>query len=682
MESTGNMCMDRKLSYGETQNTAARNTTATGPGSCSADINTWGFMFSSEECSAVCEATRNVGQLHQLGRYFEMLSKTLCQQYHDNVLPMESTSIIIQSLVQHGFITLEFTGSSKKIPEVDINQQTEHDHTENIWTAHKEFFSSAECFQRGVSDILVHNLQEDKGSSHLRCESKDCKINDSELSLLKNGLSQLEQCHPYPVSCAMIDWTGKLNDHILINTDVQSRRYESQDSHIANVGTHTGVQQHEFEDFGRTFTEKSTLMNYTLINSNSRPYWCEKSVTYNGHLTYTNVKQIDFKESSKAFQERQRQNLDRRKSMHSETQNIRPYECKECGATFSQTCHLKSHMLTHTNIRPHECKECDRTFTVKQNLKRHMLTHTNIRPHECTECGKIFSKKRNLKTHMLTHTNIRPYQCTECGKMFNQKSNLNTHMLIHTNIRPYQCTECGKTFIMKSHLNSHMLTHTNIRSYACNECGGTFIRKQNLDRHMLTHSNIRPYKCNKCCRTFIQKGNLESHMLIIHTDAKPYECKECGRTFSHESNMKSHMLTHTSIRPHECKECSRTFIKEGHLKVHMLTHTNIRPHECTECGRTYKQKSHLKRHMLTHTNIRPHECKECGKTFSRKCHLNSHMLTHTNIRLMSAESVVEIQSEKQSELTHVDPYIYVRLSEKANVKMQIPDRKSVVEHSD
>ncbi|XP_070574920.1 zinc finger protein 708-like isoform X2 [Ptychodera flava] len=664
MESTAT-CMDRELSYGETQNTS-RNTNAglcTGPWSCSADINTCGFPFSSEECSAVCEAKRNVGQLHQLGRCFEMLSKTLCQQYHDNVLSMESTSIIIQSLVQHGCITLEFTGSSEKIPEVDINQQTEHDHTENIWTAHKEFFSSAECFQRGESDILVHNLQEDKGSSQLRCESKDCKINDSELSLLKNGLSQLEQCHPYPVSCAMIDWTGKLNDHILMHTDVQSRQYESQDSHIANVGTHTGVQQHEFEEFGRTLTEKSTLMNYILINTNIGLYWCEKSGIYNGHLKYTNVKQIDFKESSKAFQERQRQNLDRRKSMHPETQSIRPYECKECGATFSQTCHLKSHMLTHTNIRPHECKECDRTFTLKQNLRRHMLTHTNIRPNECTECGKIF----------------------------NQKSNLRSHMLTHANIRPYQCTECGKTFCEKSHLNSHMLTHTNIRPYECNECGKTFVVKQSLEKHMLTHSNIRPYKCNKCCRTFSQKGNLESHMLIIHTDAKPYECKECGRTFSHKSNMKSHMLTHASIRPHECKECSRTFIKKGHLKEHMLTHTNIRPHECKECGRTYKQKSYLKvhmlthtnirpheckecsrafgwiqslkKHMLTHTNIRPHECKECGKTFSRKCHLNSHMLTHTNIRLMSAESVVEIQSEKQSELTHVDPHIYVRPSE-------------------
>ncbi|XP_070574933.1 zinc finger protein 586-like isoform X2 [Ptychodera flava] len=447
-----------------------------------------------------------------------MLSKTLCQQYHDNALPMKSTSIIIQSLVQHGCITLEFTGSSEKIPEEDINQQTEHDHTENTWTAHKEFFSSAECFQRGESDVLVHNLQEDKGSSLWRCESQECEINDSELSQLNNGLSQLEQCHPYPVSCAMSEWTGKLNDHILINTDVQSRQYESQDSHIANVGTHTGVQQHEFEEFARTFTEKSTLMNYMLTNSNIGPYYCEKSSTYNRHLTHTNVKQIDFKESSKAFQERQRQNLDRRKSMHSDIRNIRPHECTECGRTFSLKGNLKSHMLTHGN-RPYECKECGRAFTRKEHLKRHVLTHTNIRPHECEVCGRAFTLKQILDRHMMTHTNIRPHECKECGRAFILRSDLEKHLLIHTNIRPLECNECGKAFGQKSKLNIHMLIHTNIRPHECNECGKAFSQKNNLNRHLLTHTNVRPYECIECGKAFIRKENLKRHVLT-HSNIK------------------------------------------------------------------------------------------------------------------------------------------------------------------
>lgn len=62
------------------------------------------------------------------------------------------------------------------------------------------------------------------------------------------------------------------------------------------------------------------------------------------------------------------------------------------------------------------------------------------KPFQCEECGTSFSRGDKLKVHARIHSNVRPYWCDVAGCQYRaiDSGSLRKHKRTHTNERPYR----------------------------------------------------------------------------------------------------------------------------------------------------------------------------------------------------------------------------------------------------
>ncbi|XP_061305133.1 DNA-binding protein Ikaros isoform X9 [Pezoporus flaviventris] len=135
--------------------------------------------------------------------------------------------------------------------------------------------------------------------------------------------------------------------------------------------------------------------------------------------------------------------------------------------------------------RPFQCNQCGASFTQKGNLLRHIKLHSGEKPFKCHLCNYACRRRDALTGHLRTHSVGKPHKCGYCGRSYKQRSSLEEHK--------ERCHNYLQTMNISSSLYSVIKEDTNQSEMAEDLCKIGSERSLVLDR--LASNVARREKC-------------------------------------------------------------------------------------------------------------------------------------------------------------------------------------------
>ncbi|XP_029445610.1 DNA-binding protein Ikaros isoform X12 [Rhinatrema bivittatum] len=77
----------------------------------------------------------------------------------------------------------------------------------------------------------------------------------------------------------------------------------------------------------------------------------------------------------------------------------RPFQCSQCGASFTQKGNLLRHIKLHSGEKPFKCHLCNYACRRRDALTGHLRTHSVGKPHKCGYCGRSYKQRSSLEEH-------------------------------------------------------------------------------------------------------------------------------------------------------------------------------------------------------------------------------------------------------------------------------------------
>ncbi|XP_023663542.2 uncharacterized protein znf770 [Paramormyrops kingsleyae] len=354
----------------------------------------------------------------------------------------------------------------------------------------------------------------------------------------------------------------------------------------------------------------------------------------------------------------------------------------------------------------HQCPECPKSFSSPSKLRRHCLIHTGQRPFACLECGGTFRQLAHLKTHQQTHrkawrsSNHSGEQMGECSQ--------NLEALADGLSQP-EVTDCKSTFNISAQPEKQNQINSDI--LCSNECTLTVPQTRALllknqgseeDHATLTlTTDIKTetgpargpakvdVKDSKCSLTDVTMGPIQGRKYSLnfsqyndprkHKNEHRNEDEPQGENegenaenlllASSDSLAEEEMVNgpdhnQTATSPDDVAALAmqlelNIMVKSENLDIHpdvpmaepegpvvakqrgprACAEKVKKSHQCTMCLRRFPAPSKLRRHILVHTGQRPFSCHVCGKRFRQLTHVKLHVRTHTSPRRVQLKKV-------------------------------------------